>query len=166
MLLQQCSETWLGHLSSGIPPAFLLSQSKQRLLRKPTLLLSFSVKCPASFPPTLPALQHRCSSTTSSCPILLSVSCKNQHLCKAFYRCSQAALFLPCLAEHSHPILPSVSCPQPQQRSTEPMFGDFSRRYAAFTMMLSPALSLPQQLICFSSPPWSGNQDHQNFKAF
>lgn len=118
------------------------------------------------FPPTLPALQHRCSSTTSSCPILPSVFCKNHHLCKAFYRCSQPALILPCLAEHSHPILLSVSCPQPQWRSTEPMFGDFSSRYAPFTMMLSPGPALPQQLTCLSSPPWSGDQDHQNIKAF
>lgn len=35
-------------------------------------------------------------------------------------------------------------CPWPQRRSTEPMFGDFSSRHAAFTMMLSPGPALPQ----------------------
>lgn len=58
------------------------------------------------FPPTLPALQHPCSSTASSCPILPSVSCKNHCLCRAFYSCSQPVLFFPCLVEHSHAILP------------------------------------------------------------
>lgn len=46
------------------------------------------------------------------------------------------------------------------------MFADFSSRYAASTMMLSPAPSLPQHLTYLSSPPWSGDQDHQNIKAF
>lgn len=95
-----------------------------------------------------------------------SVSCKNHHLSKAFYGCSQPALFLPCLAEQSHAVLPSVSCSWPQQRSTEPKFGDFSRRHAAFSMMLSPGPALTQQLTCLSSRPWSGDQDHQNIKAF
>lgn len=118
------------------------------------------------FPPTLPALQHRCSSTTSSCPILPSVSCKSHHLCKGFYSCSQTAPILPCLAQHSHPILPFAICPQPQWRRTEPTSGDLPSRYAAFTTMLSSGPTLPQQLTCLSSPPWSGDQDHQNIKAF
>lgn len=46
------------------------------------------------------------------------------------------------------------------------MFGDFSSRYAAFTMMLSSDPTLPQQLTCLSSPPWSADQNHQNIKAF
>lgn len=104
--------------------------------------------CSISPPPSLlaaPLFQHR-----NLLPHF-ALSYKSRCLCKAFYSCSQPALFFPCFAKHSHAILPSVSCPWPQQRSIEPRSGDFSSRHATFTTMLSPVLHCHNS--CPVSPP-------------
>lgn len=167
LLFQQCSKTWPGHLGLGYTSCHSPQPEHAQIASKahsvPKLL--YEMPCSISPPPSL-ALQHHCFCTACSCPILPSVSCKNQHLCKAFCSASQPALLLSCLTEYSHPILPSVSCPWPQWQSTDSMFGDFSSRYAAFTTMLSPGPTLLQELTCLSSPPWSADQEHQNIKAF
>lgn len=122
--------------------------------------LLYQLSCSLYFTPTLLA----CSTTASaqqhpalSClasPVKTTTSAK---------RVLRELLLSTHPAGHSHVVLPSsasssISCaffsPQQspsQQRSTEPVFGDSPSRDTAFTAMLSPGPTLPQQPTSLSS---------------